>query len=182
MSIEILFENPWLSLKQIVAPEMGINGYVFSHEARCKGFIIAVLPYRYTQDGPSGLEFLVKKECVPCWELERVLCALTGGWEGGEPLDDAVRELHEESGYNVSPEGFFSLGTSYASKSADTGFILFSVDLTGVPQEAHTGDGSQLESEAESLWVTERELLDIEDPQVHVMLNRLNHHLRTTTA
>lgn len=168
--IETLYKNEWLSLKVIRVPERGINGYVFSHEARCRGCIIAVLPYRTTTD---GYEYLVKHEVTPCWSLDPVYSALTGGWEGGDPVNTAQLELDEESGFKVPISHFISLGTSYASKSADTRYALFAVDLTGVQQHEPEGDGSRLEKEAASVWLTEVELVNVKDPQVALMLNRL---------
>lgn len=170
MPIVTVHETPWLSLKKVVALERGIKGYVYSHETRCQGVIIAVLPYRRTE---KGIEFLIKSEVTPCWSLQPVQSALTGGWEGGMPVEDAQRELEEESGYTVNAGQFIPLGECYASKSSDTRYQLFSVDLTGVERKPHEGDGSLLELTAESLWKTEEELLWVQDAQVHVMLHRL---------
>jgi 8-oxo-dGTP pyrophosphatase MutT (NUDIX family) len=172
--IETLHANEWLSLKVMREPERGINGYVFSHETRCRGCIIAVLPYRWNNE---RCEYLVKHEVTPCWSLDPVLSALTGGWEGGPPVHTAQLELLEESGYRVGLEKFISLGTSYASKSSDTRYALFAVDLLGVSPEEVKGDGSRLEREAKSVWLTEEQLVDVKDPQVALMLNRLKHYV-----
>lgn len=168
--IETLSENPWLSLKVIREPERGINGYVFSHETRCNGKIIAVLPFRLV-DG--RYEYLIKHEVTPAWSLEPEYSALTGGWEGGDPVVTAQLELAEESGYTVDIEQFISLGTSYASKSADTVYHLYTVDLSGAAKGEVHGDGSRLEQEALSIWCDEGALLLVKDPQVALMLNRL---------
>jgi hypothetical protein len=175
MAIETLFKNQWLTLKKVVAPERGISGYVFSHEERCQGCIIAVLPFRNIG---SGYEYLIKSEVTPCWSLEPEESALTGGWEGKAPVEDAQRELHEESGYLMDIKKFIKLGQCYASKSSDTRFELYAVDLTGVSPGEVKGDGSRLEAEAKSLWKTEAQLLNVMDAQVHVMLNRLKAKLR----
>jgi ADP-ribose pyrophosphatase YjhB (NUDIX family) len=176
VNIETLLKNQWLSLKKIVAPERGINGYYYSHEERCNGCIIAVLPWRRANDG--HIEYMVKCEVTPCWSLSPVRSALTGGWEGGPPVEDAQRELEEESGYTVSIGQFIALGESYASKSADTRYRLYAVDLTGVVGKPHKGDGSVLEASATCDWLSEEELVTVEDPQVHVMLNRLKARLK----
>ncbi|WP_169807485.1 NUDIX hydrolase [Herbidospora mongoliensis] len=159
----ILYENPWLSL-------MESDGYVYSHETRCQGRIVAVLPYR---EAPGGREFLVRSEITPCWGAEPILSAVTGGYEGGEIADDAVRELEEETGYAVTRAELIALGESYASKSADTVYTLYAVDVTGrVPGEA-LGDGSPHESRATTRWLTAGELAQIRDPQVAVLYVRL---------
>jgi hypothetical protein len=167
-----LFQNEWLSLCVVVKPEAGVNGYVYSHETRCAGRIVAMLPYA---DTPAGRRYLVKSEMTPCWSFDQVLSAITGGYEGGDIKDDAVREMLEETGYSITRDELIPLGWSYASKSADTVYSLFSVDLTGrIPGEA-IGDGSRVESESVAVWLSGEELLTIADPQVSVMYVRLDH-------
>lgn len=169
-SVQTLIENPWLSLKIVRKPEAGVNGYVFSHETRCQGRIVAVLPYRETA---RGREYLTKREMTPCWGFAQVRSAMTGGYEGGDIEDDAVREMLEETGYAITRRELIDLGESYASKSADTVYTLFSVDLTGREPGEALGDGTRLESESAAEWVTAAELASVLDPQVHVMFVRL---------
>lgn len=170
-TVQTLHENTWLSLKVIRKPEAGISGYVYSHESRCQGRIVAVLPYRRSAAGHR--EYLTKRETTPCWSLQQVRSAITGGYEGGDIEDDAVRELLEETGYPVTRDELIPLGESYASKSADTVYSLFSVDLTGREAGEAIGDGSRLESESAAEWVAVHELAQVLDPQVHVMFLRL---------
>lgn len=169
-TVQTLHENSWLSLKIVRRPEAGVNGYVFSHETRCQGRIVAVLPYRETA---RGREYLTKREMTPCWGFGQVRSAMTGGYEGGDIQDDAVREMLEETGYAITRAELIPLGESYASKSADTVYTLFSVDLTGREAGEALGDGSRLESESAAEWVTGAELACVMDPQVHVMFVRL---------
>src|SRR6266516_5881428 len=96
---EALFGNEWISLYVVRKPDGGISGYVYSHETRCQGRIVAVLPYR---DTPAGREWRLKSELTPCWSFDPVVSAITGGYEGGEIEDDAVREVREETGYEVN--------------------------------------------------------------------------------
>lgn len=172
MNTETLCENDWLSLRQIVAPERGVGGYVYSHETRCRGRIVAILPYRDCEDGSR--EYLLKSEVTPCWGFDQVLSAITGGYEGGDIADDAVREMLEETGYTITHDELIPLGESYASKSADTVYTLYSVNLTGREAGEAVGDGSRLESESAAAWATAERLADIRDPQVSVMFVRLN--------
>lgn len=179
MSVETLHENPWLSLRVVRAPEAGVKGYVYSHESRCAGRIVAVLPYRMVKS-PSGpldssarMEYLVKSEMTPCWDLNQVLSAITGGYEGGDIEDDAVREMLEETGYAITRNELVPLGECYASKSSDTVYSLFSVDLTDrVPDEA-IGDGTRVEAESAAVWLPATQLVPVKDSQVHVMYVRL---------
>ena len=62
--VETLYDNKWLSLKQVVKPDVGINGYVFSHASRCNGKIVSILPFRYAinDKGKRTIQFLIRKE------------------------------------------------------------------------------------------------------------------------
>lgn len=172
MTIETqeLHHNRWVSLWQVRDDEAGWDGYVYSHETRCQGRIVAMLPYRDTAD---GRQYLLKSEVTPCWGWEHVLSAITGGYEGGDIADDAVREMLEETGYTITADELIDLGTSFASKSADTVYTLYSVNLTGRPAGEAMGDGSRVEAESAALWLDSAELADIQDPQVSVMWLRL---------
>lgn len=197
--IETLCDNEWLSLRRIVDKPRGVDGYVYSHETRCVGRIVVVLPFRVIADDPcehathdadrcraSGgdedpdvhIEVLLRDELVPCWfSDEPSLSAITGGWE---PTDDllcrsaAVRELFEEAGYRVDDADLVRLGVSRTSKSSDTMNFLYAVDLTEVEQTGDgRGDGSAVEAAATCRWVAANRASEVLDPQVHVVLNRL---------
>lgn len=170
--IKTLFSNEWLSLRMIQDVAAGVHGYVYAHETRCQGSIVAVLPYAYTPE--HGRRYLVRSEITPCWSMLPQLSAITGGWEGGEPREDAVRELREESGYEVDGTDLVDLGLSYAGKAADTIYHLFAVDVTGAPLHEPIGDGSPLEDSAGVVWVNDAELAEVMDPQVALMYVRLN--------
>lgn len=172
--IETLHDNPWLSLQVVRDPERGVNGYVFSHETRCQGRIVAVLPYRET---PTGRVYMVRQETTPCWSMEQQLSAVTGGYEGGDIADDAVREVAEETGYVITCDDLIDLGESYASKSSDTVYSLFAVDLTGRTPGAAAGDGSRLEAEGSTAWLLDNALAHVKDPQVALMYVRLEMQL-----
>lgn len=166
-----LYHNDWVSLRVIRKPEDGIDGYVYSHETRCAGRIVAILPFR---DTANGHEFLIKSEVTPCWSLDPVLSAITGKYEGGDIEDDAVREMSEETGYTVARSDLIPLGRTYASKSADTLYSLFAVNLTGLEAGEAGGDGSRLEAESTAVWISESGLYAVRDPQVAAMYLRLH--------
>lgn len=166
----LLFENKWVSTYVVEEPQLGIDGYVYSHESRCNGRIVAVLPFRDTSE---GRQFLLKSEVTPCWSLMPRRSAITGGHEGESVETDAVREVLEETGYQIDKEDLILLGTCYASKSSDTIYSLFSVDLTGITPGIPQGDGSRLEAEATAVWVNGEDIIDVLDAQVSVMLLRL---------
>lgn len=169
--VETLADNEWLALLNLKAPHLGIDGYVFSHEGRCNGNIVAILPYRRV--GKDAWEALLRDEVVPPWGLSSSLCAITGGCDHDdeEPVEVARRELKEEAGYDVPVEELRSLGTCRGTKSTDTVFHLFTLDVTSMEQGEATGDGSRLEDEASTAWSSEPEKCD--DPLVSVMWARL---------
>lgn len=175
MTKEELYHDKWLSLFVVKAPAKGVNGYVYSHETRCCGEIVAILPYRKPTNGVY--QYLLKSEMTPCWGLDQKLSSITGGWEGGDIRSDAVREMKEETGYDISKAELINLGASYASKSSDTIYSLFSVDLTGKEPGEAIGDGSRVESESKAIWVNPNRLYEILDPQVSVMYLRLKKYL-----
>ena len=149
--IETLLENKWLSLKIMKYPEKGINGYVFSHETRCNGKIISILPFKKT---PSGnYMYLLRKEVTPCWNPDQqVISSITGGVDNDDISTTVIHEMIEEGGYEITLENIISLGTTYGVKSSDTVYYYFTIDLTGFKRKIATGDGSELEKQAECYW------------------------------
>ena len=175
MERTILHDNPWLQLIELKDPERGIDGYVISHEKRCNGQIVAILPSRIHEAPGYAHEYLIRHEVCPPWGPDPIACAITGGMdhEGEAPRDVAARELFEEAGYRVKPSMFTPLGFSRGTKSTDTIFHLFHVELTGLKPEKAPGDGSRLEAEAWCAW-QERDIGLIMDPLVSAMWTRLH--------
>lgn len=171
--IETLFENEWLSLKAVREPEQNVHGYIYSHEARCQGRIVVVLPYRYMND---RIQFLTRSEVTPCWAMTPEVSAVTGGYEGGDIADDAVKELQEETGYTATVAELISLGTCYASKSSDTVYSIFAVDLTGREPGEPTGsisEGSTTDYQADAFWIELDEVPQVQDAQFSTAVVRL---------
>lgn len=170
LSVETIAATPWLELKRCKAPEQGVHGYVFTHEVRCCGVIVAVLPFRRLHNG--GVEFCLRQEITPCWGMEPRLSALTGGLEPGLNVHQTAREeLWEEAGYDIECDNFISLGTCFGTKSTDTVYYLFAVDVSLAQQQAAKGDGSKLEAEASMLWVGD--VRDAVDPLAAMIYLRL---------
>lgn len=169
--IKILHDARWLQLRKLEDPRPDVDGYVYSHEVRCQGIIVAVLPVRLATDGNQfSIEYLLRNEKTPCWNAEGpTRSSVTGGYEGGSIAANAARELLEETGYRVEPADLMSLGTCYASKSSDTVYYLYTVDLTGVEAGEPIGDGSVCEAEATNHWVGLRDIAQCMDPLVSVM-------------
>ena len=169
LRVETLMENEWLSLKKMVYTDANIQGYVYSHETACKGKKIAIMPFRISEGKESPIEVLLREEVTPCWHATKpFLSSITGGCEeGATPEEDAVRELLEEAGYEVGVEDLISLGTSFGTKSTDTVYYLYTVDLTGKTGSKAVGDGSKLEAEARCLW--KKSPMGAQDPFVYTM-------------
>lgn len=168
-TVAILYRTPFVSLRRIVDPARGVDGYDYLHEDRCGGRVVAILPFRR---GDAGLELLLRREVTPCWGPEPAFSSITGGVDPGEsPVASAARELGEEAGFFVSAEGLLPLGTCRGTKSCDTVYHLFSVDLTGREAAPAEGDGSRLEAEASCVW--SQDVSVAEDPLVGMLFLRL---------
>ena len=168
-TIKSLTDGKWLTLCELQVPKLGINGYTFSHEVRCHGEIVAVLPFR--REGVLRREYLLRTEIVPPWSLKSQQCAITGGCdhEGEDPEQVALRELEEEAGYKA--DHLISLGTCNGTKSCDTTYHLYAVDVTDLVQGKAEGDGSVLEAHGGTVWTPCPETCN--DPLVSVMFARL---------
>jgi len=172
-----LFDNEWLSLMSV--KKEGISsGYVYSHETRCNGIIVAFMPFRKNDNVQFGYDFLLRKEVTPCWGFEPHFSSFTGGYEKDKGVEETViMELHEEAGYQAETSELINLGESFASKSADTVYKLFAIDVTEKKQGEAKGDGSVFETLASNRWFTDVAFSNAKDPQVYVLFFRLMHHL-----
>ncbi len=133
---KILCKTEWVSLR-----EKDLNGqkYHYLHEDRSEGRIVAILPYR--RIGKDVWEYGVRVETISCWSPVPQQCSLTGGVDKGDGVvETAVKELREESGYEVLPKDLKFLGVCMGTKSTDTVYFLFAVDLTHKTQGKIKGD------------------------------------------
>ncbi len=164
-----LYKNDWLELKEISNPDDGVDSYIYSHESRCDGKIISMLPFRKTD---NDYQFLLRKELTPCWGEKVVIASITGGYEKKHGIEGtAVLEMMEEAGYEITESDLINLGTCRGTKSTDTMYYLFSVDLTGIKKTGDAkGDGSKLEAKAECVW---KDDIEGEDPLTYVSYVRL---------
>jgi len=173
--IEVLSENEWVDLREMRVPKMGINGYVYAHEAHGHGHGVAILPFRRNPT-TAEISCLLRVEVVPCWGLDPTNCAITGSWdhEGEDFAQTAVRELKEEAGYEVTVDKLIPLGTCRGTKALDTLYYLYGVDVTDMEQGIATGDGSELEDKATTDWRLHSLLGLCDDPLVSTMAMRLS--------
>src|SRR5574343_546288 len=124
--VSIEGHEEWVELRAMIQPSG--NKYFYMHEVRCNG-IVAVLPYRVLKNG--DIEGLFIAEITPCWGETPVICSLTGGIDKGStaPLT-AIKELEEEVGIVAPIESLIPLGSCYGTKSVETVYTLFAVDVT----------------------------------------------------
>jgi 8-oxo-dGTP pyrophosphatase MutT (NUDIX family) len=176
--VKILFENKWISLREMSSEKWA---YTYSHEIRCGGYIVAILPFR-RDPGTGRHQFMLRKETTPCWGPGQHISSITGGVEGGvggkDAKETAVHEVLEEAGYRIEEKDLLPLGTCRGTKSTDTVYFLYAVDLTGKEQETAPGDGTELEKLAFCYWAGESEIKDAVDPMVFVMYHRLVTHTK----
>ena len=149
-----LLHTEWVSLFHLSRPADKINRYVYSHETRCNGNIAAFVPYRYKENF-SDIQVLLRYEATPCWDyIKPVPSSFTGGVEEGEtPLQTVLHELKEEAGYTVDKDKIINLGQVFGSKSSDTVYFLFGIDLTNIDQSEELISESELEKTSYNQWV-----------------------------
>jgi hypothetical protein len=145
--IETLYSNKFIEIQKISDPKKGVKGYFYLHEKN-KG-VISILPFKKEK---NQIQFLLRKEITPCWSMNYNISSITGKHDQKTPILTAVKELKEEAGYEVSSKDMINLGTCRGTKSCDTIFYLFSVDLTDKKEGKATTDGSELEKNATCIW------------------------------
>lgn len=173
---EVVAKSKWLTFNRIIYPEDDPSnpddGYYYSHEIRCHGEIVSILPY---MKGPDGsVSYLLREEVTPPWHIfDSQLSSITGGVdEGNSPLKTAKIELLEETGYSAEESEFTYLGSTRGSKSSDTVYHYFTVCLNGKTRGEASGDGSSMEKLAKCVWYDSIE--KAVDPLVYVAFYKMN--------
>ncbi|MDX2162922.1 MAG: NUDIX domain-containing protein [bacterium] len=165
MADKVVCETPFVSLIER-------DGYVFSHENRCDGQIVAILPFK---GKGKRRQYLARLEVCPAHSPHIEPCSITGGVNPGEGVrETALHELLEEAGYTVQDADLIALGTVRPSKSADTTVHLFAVNIKGMQAGIATGDGTKFEEGAGTAWVDYAQAMDNKDPLFITAIARLN--------
>lgn len=111
---------------------------------------VALLPYKLED---HKKKILCRMEPIAARKFRKEICSFTGTGEIGEtPQETAVRELFEESGFQVDTSLLEDLGIIYTSKITNSFYNCFAIDLTGIPGETPPGDGSVIEKYSRNFW------------------------------
>ena len=174
----VLYKTKYVELRKIVTIQPKIKEYIYLHESRSAGKVVAIVPYRRVN---NTFKFLVRYERTPCWEPGLTPCAFTGGIdEGEEPSYTACRELKEESGIEINERELIYLGTCFGTKSSDTTYYLFSALLNSdnIHRDYHIESTAQIKSGAG--WLSLSEAIGYGDPIMHTILMRTTEYLKLT--
>ncbi|OME54076.1 hypothetical protein BSK59_15965 [Paenibacillus odorifer] len=166
---ESLHKTKWIELMQRTSEENGT--YIYIREPwLIDGKAVSILPYR-RESGTGHVQFLLRCEMSD----SPVAGTVKGGMdkEGELPIECAVRELYEEAGYTAQSWNMIQLGQVRPSKLSTTKLYLFAVDVTDLPYQEPTGDGTLNEANATCQWVSETEAIGYEDPLIHATMLRL---------
>lgn len=173
MTDKILHAGKFVELRVKEGPDYK---YEYLHESRCDGQIVSFLPHH------SVRGYLLRHETTPCWgENERGyhINSFTGGWERDKhdaPIDAVIDELREEAGIILPSEDLIrTLGTCRGSKSSDTLYHLFSIDLNHGYEEVPIEADGVLESRECTRWYKNSMdwIREGVDPMIFVMYTRL---------
>lgn len=164
--VTTLYKTPFVELRKISDPKNGVNGYDYLHEFKD---VISILPFR--KINKQIFQFLLRKEITPCWSMDYNISSITGKHDQKTAELTAVKELKEETGYQVSLDDIITLGTCRGTKASDVTFHLFGVNLTNKKKGKATTDGSELEKNASCVW--SNDISNSVDPLSYVAFYRL---------
>lgn len=136
---------------------------------------VVIMPFEKDEKGlPKSIGVL--KEYNPLRDGEYNITLVTGRAEGEDPdvLSTAMRELKEESGYNVTdPDRWYYLGLMTASKMVMQELPCFAVDVSGLKKEAKEGDGTESEAKSKYMQVSVKEALNTSDAFVPTLFMKV---------
>lgn len=165
MKEETLFKSKWVEV-------LRRDGW-FEFNRNTRGDGVAVLGIRNMKEAsPKDSECLIRIENNPA-HGGFVYTSLTGTIEGGlNPLQTAVKELKEESGYEVDEQDLVPVGWVYPSKFSDYKQFLYVVELDGKDQGEILGDGTHGEKGASVVWMPVPEAVEVTSPTIGAALIR----------
>jgi 8-oxo-dGTP pyrophosphatase MutT (NUDIX family) len=129
------------------------------------------MPYTLDSDGnPDEIGILSEILNQRPGGISMTLITGTPDDEDDNIFQTAIRELREESGFNVPDiKRWNFLGTLYTSKLVLNSNPCFSVNITGLVAEEKSTDGSQSEEDSKFELISVDEALDLEDSLVSTL-------------
>jgi 8-oxo-dGTP pyrophosphatase MutT (NUDIX family) len=156
-SDKLLYGDEWLELRQID------GWYTYARNKAGDGVLVLGLRPKSKQQDRTW-EFLARMEQTPPHGSGHRLTSLTGTIESGlSPEETALKELREESGYEIQADCLTPLGWIFLWKGTDYKLHLFAANLEGKPQHPIEGDGSEGEKDATVRWIQKEEAARIQD-------------------
>jgi 8-oxo-dGTP pyrophosphatase MutT (NUDIX family) len=132
---------------------------------------VIIMPYTLDSDGnPDEIGILSEILNQRPGGISMTLITGTPDDEDDNIFQTAIRELREESGFNVPDiKRWNFLGTLYTSKLVLNSNPCFSVNITGLVAEEKSTDGSQSEEDSKFELISVDEALDLEDSLVSTL-------------
>jgi 8-oxo-dGTP diphosphatase len=157
MAEKVVFESPKAWVQVIETPR---KFYYLrrKHKDSVGVFLVRRPLVGHSQRSAQGWEVLVRMQPLPVHnadlddEFRLYPCPITGGLDSPDelPYDCAVREVLEESGYELAE--LRDLGKYIVGTQTDETVYLFWQDVTGVEAQAAMQDGSFFESISKNEW------------------------------
>lgn len=146
---ETIFETPWIKVKRTPRG--------FDYLERKGKDSVAIALCRTNQHGETEVLVRYQPLCVhnaALDEQQRLYpCLVTGGLEEGEnAYDCAIREIKEETGYEVTEDNLGYLTTYIAGTQTNESVYLYFADVNGLEPTEATQDGSYFESISHNEW------------------------------
>lgn len=165
MEHKILYRDDIISVRETNKDDMK---YIYTHEEISDGNRIVILPFRKKL---IGYEFLLRRELIPCWDSHSDICSISSKLINCNPEQTAIDEVKDEAGYEVNLLDLIPLGVVSASKSSDTTYYLYSVDLSAIDSEYAFDEPK----EDISFWGIESDIMKSIDAQLIACYGKLKY-------
>jgi hypothetical protein len=152
---ELAFDSKWMKVRRT---EKG-----FFYSERLGRDSIAVLCYRHTDNGTEAL-IRYQPLCINGSDTELMPCPITGSMDhdGEDPIDVAIREVHEEAGYVVDYPLVGTCGSYIVGTQTNERVFLFTVCLNDLEPVEIKGDGGFHESISHNKWEPLENIMEYE--------------------
>jgi len=154
----ILYKNEWLSLYKTE------KGFIYSQRKNINS--TATLCFKKEKD---NFFFLIRYQPLPMIKVKEIKnhqwddlypCCVTGTIEKGEtPIQNAIKEVYEETNYIVTKKEKIDETFCVASTQSNEVVYCFLFNLTHAKKiNKVEGDGSIFEKVSKNLWVSQNEI------------------------